>query len=259
MPAFRATPPAGGLARLDWSVAEGTDAVILELGANDALRGSDPKVTRAALEAIIRRLKERAHRGAARRHAGAAQFRAGLRAGVRSRSIRSSRPRTTSSSIRSSSRASPATAALNQPDGLHPTAAGVDVMVQRHAAEGRGADRPGEGRRSERENPTPVISLCRSDRRSSGPCLRVDSGSGRSPFGVDRCLACSPAWKSPSEVAQIAVAAARRAAGRALDRSGELSHHAALHRRHRRPARARDRARCSTACGGAASRCASAT
>src|SRR4029077_1096125 len=50
---------AGGLARLDWSVPEGTDAVILELGANDALRGSDPKATRAALEAIIGRLKER--------------------------------------------------------------------------------------------------------------------------------------------------------------------------------------------------------
>src|SRR5207253_6609011 len=49
----------GGLARLDWSVADGTDAVILELGANDALRGSDPKATRAALEQIIKRLKER--------------------------------------------------------------------------------------------------------------------------------------------------------------------------------------------------------
>ena len=32
----------GGLARLDWSVPEGTDAVILELGANDMLRGIDP-------------------------------------------------------------------------------------------------------------------------------------------------------------------------------------------------------------------------
>src|SRR5207248_11191467 len=49
----------GGLARLDWSVPDGTDAVILELGANDALRGADPKQTRAALDAIIRRLKER--------------------------------------------------------------------------------------------------------------------------------------------------------------------------------------------------------
>jgi acyl-CoA thioesterase-1 len=49
----------GGLARLDWSVPEGTDAVILELGANDMLRGIEPKVTRAALEAIVRRLRER--------------------------------------------------------------------------------------------------------------------------------------------------------------------------------------------------------
>jgi acyl-CoA thioesterase I len=49
----------GGLARLDWSVPEGTDAVIVELGANDALRGVDPKVTRAALDSILRRLKAR--------------------------------------------------------------------------------------------------------------------------------------------------------------------------------------------------------
>jgi len=48
-----------GLDRLDWSVPEGTDAVILELGANDALRGIDPKVTRAALEKILARLAAR--------------------------------------------------------------------------------------------------------------------------------------------------------------------------------------------------------
>jgi acyl-CoA thioesterase-1 len=49
----------GGLSRLDWSVRDGTDAVILELGGNDVLRGIDPKVTRAALETIIERLKTR--------------------------------------------------------------------------------------------------------------------------------------------------------------------------------------------------------
>jgi acyl-CoA thioesterase-1 len=48
-----------GLARLDWSVPEGTDAVILELGANDMLRGLDPRVTRKALQDILRRLEER--------------------------------------------------------------------------------------------------------------------------------------------------------------------------------------------------------
>lgn len=49
----------GGRDRLDWSVAEGTEAVILELGANDAMRGTDPKVTRAALADILKRLKAR--------------------------------------------------------------------------------------------------------------------------------------------------------------------------------------------------------
>lgn len=49
----------GGLARLDWSVPDGTDGVILELGANDMLRGLDPAVTEQALEAIVTRLQER--------------------------------------------------------------------------------------------------------------------------------------------------------------------------------------------------------
>lgn len=48
-----------GLDRLDWSIADGTDGVIVELGANDALRALDPDQTRSALEAIIVRLKER--------------------------------------------------------------------------------------------------------------------------------------------------------------------------------------------------------
>lgn len=48
-----------GLARLDWSVPEGTDAVILELGANDMLRGLKPEATREALDAILRRLGAR--------------------------------------------------------------------------------------------------------------------------------------------------------------------------------------------------------
>jgi acyl-CoA thioesterase-1 len=49
----------GGRDRLDWSVGEGVEAVILELGANDALRGIDPKVTRAALDDILTRLTAR--------------------------------------------------------------------------------------------------------------------------------------------------------------------------------------------------------
>ena len=49
----------GGLGRLDWSVPEGTQGVILELGANDALRGIDPKIPREALSEIIKRLQAR--------------------------------------------------------------------------------------------------------------------------------------------------------------------------------------------------------
>jgi len=48
-----------GLARLDWSVPPGSDAVILELGANDMLRGIKPEVTRRALDAIVQRLSAR--------------------------------------------------------------------------------------------------------------------------------------------------------------------------------------------------------
>ena len=59
MPASPAIPPSDGLARLDWSVPQGTDAVILELGANDMLRGIKPEVTRDALDTILRRLSER--------------------------------------------------------------------------------------------------------------------------------------------------------------------------------------------------------
>jgi acyl-CoA thioesterase I len=121
---------AGGLARLDWSVAEGTDAVILELGANDALRGSDPKTTRASLEEIIRKLKERR----------IAVLLAGMLA-----------PRNLGPDYANAFDAIyPELAAkydlvlypfildgvagdraLNLPDGLHPTAAGVDIIVSR--------------------------------------------------------------------------------------------------------------------------------
>ena len=121
---------AGGLARLDWSVPDGTQAVILELGANDALRGIDPKVTRAGLTAILERLKAR----------GIAVLLAGMLA-----------PRNLGADYgRAFDAIYPELAAaygtvfypffldgvageprLNQADGLHPTAAGVDAIVAR--------------------------------------------------------------------------------------------------------------------------------
>jgi acyl-CoA thioesterase-1 len=50
---------AGGLERLGWAVPERTGAVILELGANDALRGLDPARAKANLDRIIAALKVR--------------------------------------------------------------------------------------------------------------------------------------------------------------------------------------------------------
>lgn len=50
---------AGGLSRLDWALSERVDAVIIELGANDGLRGLDPSQTFKNLDAILNKLKQR--------------------------------------------------------------------------------------------------------------------------------------------------------------------------------------------------------
>ncbi len=50
---------AGGLARLDWALGDGADAAIVELGANDGLRGVDPADTEANLKAILDTLAAR--------------------------------------------------------------------------------------------------------------------------------------------------------------------------------------------------------
>jgi acyl-CoA thioesterase I len=50
---------AAGLARLDWAMPDDASAVIVELGANDALQGLDPAATKATLEKIITELKAR--------------------------------------------------------------------------------------------------------------------------------------------------------------------------------------------------------
>ncbi len=120
----------GGLARVDWSVPDGTDAVIVELGANDALRGIDPRVTRDALDAILHRLGERK----------IPVLLAGMRA-----------PRNMGRAYVDAFDAIYPTLAekhgavfypffldgvaversLNQADGIHPTAAGVAVIVSR--------------------------------------------------------------------------------------------------------------------------------
>ena len=120
----------GGLARLDWSVPEGTDAVILELGANDMLRGIDPKLTRQALEEIVRRLSAR----------GVPVLLAGMRAAANlgNEYGRAFEALYSDLAGRYDLLLYPffldgvaGEAGLNQSDGLHPTAAGVDAIVAR--------------------------------------------------------------------------------------------------------------------------------
>ena len=119
----------GGRDRLGWSVPEGTEAVILELGANDALRGIDPALTRTALADILTRLKARK----------IAVLLCGMYAPPNYGSDYSARFNAIYPDLAKSfgvplypffleGVASEAT--LNQADGVHPTAAGVDIVVK---------------------------------------------------------------------------------------------------------------------------------
>lgn len=119
-----------GLARLEWSVPEGTDAVIVELGANNALRGMDPSGAKAALDEIAGKLRARKIEV--------------LIAGMEA-------PSSLGDTYVTAFRAMYSELAekhgallypffldgvatdpqLNQPDGLHPTAKGIDVIVGR--------------------------------------------------------------------------------------------------------------------------------
>jgi len=120
----------GGRDRLDWSVPEGTQAVIVELGANDALRGTDPSVTRAALTDILARLKAR----------GIAVLLCGMLAPPNYGSDYAARFNAIYPDLAKSSDVTlypffldgvATDAKLNQADGMHPTAEGVDVIVQK--------------------------------------------------------------------------------------------------------------------------------
>jgi acyl-CoA thioesterase I len=121
---------ADGLARYEWAVPPDADALIIELGANDMLRGHSPGATKAALGAILERARA-AHLPA-------------LLAGMRAA------PNLGTDYGREFSAIYPALAKtygvqlypffldgvagdpkLNQPDGLHPTAEGVEVIVQK--------------------------------------------------------------------------------------------------------------------------------
>lgn len=119
-----------GLARLDWAVPDGTDAVILELGANDMLRGLDPKITRAALTEIVRRLRDRhvavllvGMLAAPNMGADYARDFNAIFPDLASRYDLVFYPFFLAGAA--------ADHALNQPDGMHPKAAGVQVIVAR--------------------------------------------------------------------------------------------------------------------------------
>ncbi len=119
----------GGRDRLDWSVPEGTEAVILELGANDALRGIDPRVTRAALTDILTRLKAR--RIAVLLCGMVAPPNYGSDYSARFNAIYPELAKSFGVPLYPFFLEGVATdAKLNQADGLHPTAEGVDMIVK---------------------------------------------------------------------------------------------------------------------------------
>ncbi len=120
----------GGLDRLDWSVPDDADAAIVELGANDALRGIDPETTRQALDRIVARLQAK----------GISVLLAGMRAPPNMGADYAARFDALFAEV-ARARKVPlypffldgvaGERSLNQPDGMHPLAAGVDVIVAR--------------------------------------------------------------------------------------------------------------------------------
>ncbi|MBB4041289.1 acyl-CoA thioesterase-1 [Microvirga flocculans] len=120
----------GGLDRLDWSVPDGTDGVILELGANDMLRGLDPALARRNLESIVERLKSR----------NIPVMLAGMQA---SRNLGPDYVQKFDAIYPEIAKKHDLVLypffldgvagerSLNLPDGLHPTAKGVEIIVER--------------------------------------------------------------------------------------------------------------------------------
>ncbi|WP_181705096.1 arylesterase [Chthonobacter rhizosphaerae] len=121
---------AAGLARVDWTFSEPFDGAIVELGANDALRGLDPARTRADFDRLVGRIAE----------TGKPILIAGMLAPPNlgedyGRAFNSIFPDTAE---KYGALLYPffldgvvADRRLNQPDGIHPTAEGVDIIVER--------------------------------------------------------------------------------------------------------------------------------
>jgi acyl-CoA thioesterase-1 len=120
----------GGLARLDWAVGPEADAVIVELGANDMLRGVDPAETRKAIDAIVGRLSERGLPVLVAGMLAAPNLGPDYKAAYDSifPDIAKAYDAVLYPFFLDGVAADPA---LNQPDGIHPTAEGVDIVVER--------------------------------------------------------------------------------------------------------------------------------
>lgn len=120
---------AGGLARLDWALADKPDFAIVELGANDGLRGLEPEQTYANLEAIVGRLRQ----------AGIPVLLAGM---VAPPNLGRDYQEQFAAAYARVLQKHPVVfypffldgvatqAGLNQQDGLHPTAQGVQVIIE---------------------------------------------------------------------------------------------------------------------------------
>ena len=123
---------ADGLARADFSVQADTSLCVVALGGNDLLQGMEPKATRANLETIVRRLKARRIRVVlagltAPRAIGAGyarDFDAIFPAVAKAEGV-ALYPDLLAGVAR--------TPTLNQRDGIHPNAAGVEIIAARLA------------------------------------------------------------------------------------------------------------------------------
>ena len=121
---------AGGRARLGWSLAEDPDAVIVELGGNDGLRGLPPEETRRNLDAILTELND----------AGLPTLFTGMLAPPNLGREYGAAFQQVFNDLGAKHdvvydpfflEGVAANEALNQPDGIHPNADGVDVIVER--------------------------------------------------------------------------------------------------------------------------------
>lgn len=128
---------AGGLSRLDWALTPEADAVIVELGGNDFLRGLDPEVSRANLRAILEKVQARGLPVLLVGIDASGQFGPdyekafdGMYADL-AREFGARLEPDFFAALREGGDMSAAMERYMQPDGIHPSAAGVDLVVGR--------------------------------------------------------------------------------------------------------------------------------